>query len=89
MEDEDDEMEIKIKEFRVRYIGTDPFDEVTLKNCLLDNEFEEGGYLEVDDVKPTISICETCDGIGNLDEGAGFTLNCVQCNGTGYIEESE
>jgi hypothetical protein len=30
--------------------------------------------------------CDQCKGIGNLDEGAGFPLDCLNCKGTGWIE---
>jgi hypothetical protein len=46
-----------IKEFRIRYIGTEPFENETLKDCLFDNNFDEGGILEVDEIKPTIKVC--------------------------------
>ena len=80
-------MKIKIKEFKIRYIGTEPFDENTLTKVLIDYEFDEGGILEVKETEPKIEICSACGGIGNVDEGAGFNLDCNKCGGTGYTSK--
>jgi len=80
-------MEIKIKEFKIRYIGTEPFNENTLTDVLIENCFDEGGIVEVVETEPTIEICSACNGIGNVDEGAGFSLDCNKCNGTGYTQK--
>ncbi len=75
---------MEIKEFKVRYIGTEPFDKNTLTNSLIENDFDRGGMLEIEEIEPTIEICSACNGIGNVDEGAGFSLDCNECSGTGY-----
>lgn len=33
--------------------------------------------------------CEDCNGTGNADEAAGFTLDCAICAGKGCIESDE
>ena len=30
--------------------------------------------------------CMACGGVGNVDEAAGFALDCVVCNGSGWVE---
>jgi len=42
---------------------------------------------EVEETEPTVEICPICNGIGNLDEGAGFNLDCKNCDGTGFINK--
>ncbi len=76
---------MEIKEFRIRYIGTEPFDKDTLLNTLINNDYDREGILEVEEIETTIEICSACNGIGNVDEGAGFDLDCDNCGGIGYI----
>lgn len=78
---------MEIKEFKVRYLGTEPFDKDTITNVLVENDFDREGILEVEEIEPTIKICPACNGIGNVDEGAGFDLDCNKCGGTGYISK--
>ena len=80
------EGEIKIKEFRIRYIGTNTFDNETIIKTLLDNDYDDGGLLLVDEVTPTIEKCSACNGLGNVDEAVGFELDCKFCNGSGMVD---
>jgi DnaJ-class molecular chaperone len=77
---------IKIKEFRVRYIGTEKTDVEMVESILTEGNFDEGGMFEVEEMKPTIEVCKACGGIGNVDEGAGFELDCNECGGKGFVE---
>ncbi len=78
---------MEIKEFKIRYIGTNPFDKDTITNVLIENDFDREGILEVKELEPTIELCSACGGIGNVDEGAGFSLDCSKCGGTGYFNK--
>lgn len=32
--------------------------------------------------------CNNCRGTGNLDDIVGFTLDCLNCGGTGWIRKN-
>jgi len=78
--------EMKIVSFRIDYIGLTPPSMDDIENAIADSELDMEGICTAEEVDPAYAICETCDGVGNCDEAAGFSLDCAECGGSGWIK---
>ena len=84
-----EENEIKIVSYRIDYIGTSPPSLEDIEDAIVESELDLEGICTVEEAEPIYEMCEACDGVGNCDEAAGFSLDCAECGGSGWITIKE
>lgn len=78
--------EMKIVSFRIDYIGLTPPSQEDIEDAIEDAELDMDGICTAEEIEPAYEVCEACEGVGNCDQAAGFSLDCAECNGTGWIK---
>lgn len=78
--------EMKIVSFRIDYIGLTPPSLEDIEDAIADSELDMDGICTAEETDPIYEKCEACDGVGNCDEAAGFSLDCAECGGSGWIK---
>ena len=79
--------EKKKNNFLIHYLGVDRIELKSIDQALIKANIDEEGVLKIKEIKPIYEICEACGGIGNVDEAAGFSLDCIKCGGSGWIKK--
>ncbi len=73
--------------FAIDYIGTDAPTLSLINKACIDSDIDDEGLVKTKKISARYEKCEACDGVGNCDDAAGFSLDCGNCDGTGWFKK--